>query len=921
MCLVLLLTSSIACGQADVARWVAAYALPQNTEPTAMAQTPDGFLWVGSGAGLFRFDGSNWLSVSTADPHHASISALLADPQGRLWVAGGNSLRVLAEGKVERVFDIDPVNLQIRRLRWLDGALHLATSNGIQRLDPDSGLVRLPGLEGKTVFDIAISPDDHALLAATMTGVQRRTGDSWQPLRGGDAEVPVLTFAQGSQGELWFGGANVRLLRNSAPAIPVETPAQRIREMAFLSNGELWLGTHADGLYIRDPNGLWRHGDRRLRGELVTAIFEDREANVWVATTGAGLQRFILTGMEVIQFEDGLPTKLLSGIAEGPDGNLWIATYGGGLVHLDQARTLDAVPTPCGDALQDIWREASDTLWLAGEGGLCRLHNGGRWTLVDPHPSTALAPVGAGGIWVLQNDRLQHRVGDRIAQNYPRGVSLGVAALLDAGDDSAWIGDENGLVHVGPAGWHRLDEKGPVRAILSADSGHLWLLQNDHLVLWGRDGSRRQTPALAHAWLLWRDGKGALWQIGETGVARVSERNLRRHLEAGKPAPEFDMYEAATGHEGARWAGVGLPRIIELDDGRAAFTAYGQIRVGRMLPMQPPPWRLTTWIDGASVPGLANAPAGQAFAPEQKPIRIDYTAASLRDPQAVRFRYRLLPLDAAWSPATAERHQSYPQLPPGAYRFELQARVQDVLAMPAHYEFTVLPRWQETWWARFFGVMILLICGGLAAFLLLRWRGRHMAQRQQELESLVSMRTRDLEDLNARLAQMARTDALTGLANRRVFMETLHEQWFVARSKNAPLAAMMIDVDHFKDYNDYHGHGAGDEALRRIAAALGAAVQRPGDLVARYGGEEFSAVLPDTDLESALGMAEEMRAAVAALAIPHAGRIDLDFTTVSIGVAIAMPATGEETMEHLLARADAALYEAKHGGRNCVVGH
>jgi len=159
----------------------------------------------------------------------------------------------------------------------------------------------------------------------------------------------------------------------------------------------------------------------------------------------------------------------------------------------------------------------------------------------------------------------------------------------------------------------------------------------------------------------------------------------------------------------------------------------------------------------------------------------------------------------------------------------------------------------------------------------------------------------------------AHTDVLTGLPNRRRFDEELVRSFGSAARRQAPLALAMIDIDHFKRYNDTFGHQAGDVALRRIAQALARGLDRSRDLVARYGGEEFVLILEETDLSGALAVIKRIRGLVADAAIeaPGGGHV-----TVSVGVAIRTPG---ETPRALLNRADGALYRAKHAGRNCVV--
>ena len=130
-----------------------------------------------------------------------------------------------------------------------------------------------------------------------------------------------------------------------------------------------------------------------------------------------------------------------------------------------------------------------------------------------------------------------------------------------------------------------------------------------------------------------------------------------------------------------------------------------------------------------------------------------------------------------------------------------------------------------------------------------------------------------------------------------------------------PLSILMIDVDMFKNYNDYYGHKAGDECLKRVTAVLGSVLHRPADVVARYGGEEFVALLPETDREGAKRIANEIRDTLAQQPIAHAASEVADHVTVSIGIASAVPSMSE-SVETLVEHADKALYRAKSAGRN-----
>ena len=174
-----------------------------------------------------------------------------------------------------------------------------------------------------------------------------------------------------------------------------------------------------------------------------------------------------------------------------------------------------------------------------------------------------------------------------------------------------------------------------------------------------------------------------------------------------------------------------------------------------------------------------------------------------------------------------------------------------------------------------------------------------------------------LHKANAELLAGAIIDALTGLRNRGNFDSTFDSEYLRATRVGLPLSVLMIVIDHFKMLNDRYGHLAGDDCLRRVAQVLAARRGRPEDLVARYGGEEFALILPGSSLADACRIAEDIRAAVFALAIPNEDAPTGPSVSVSIGVASHIPRYGDEARE-LLAAADAALYRAKRQGRNRI---
>ncbi|WP_166241799.1 sensor domain-containing diguanylate cyclase [Paenibacillus turpanensis] len=187
--------------------------------------------------------------------------------------------------------------------------------------------------------------------------------------------------------------------------------------------------------------------------------------------------------------------------------------------------------------------------------------------------------------------------------------------------------------------------------------------------------------------------------------------------------------------------------------------------------------------------------------------------------------------------------------------------------------------------------------------------GRDVTERKQQEQKL--------QEANEMLKRLSHMDGLTGIPNRRYFDETMYREWKRSARNSAPLSVIMLDIDYFKDYNDYYGHQGGDACLKLVAETLTNHLERNTDFVSRFGGEEFVIILPDTPRSGAAFVAERLRKAVEDLAIPHVRSNVSGVVTISVGAAGVVPNSFSEPQE-LIAQADKALYQAKQNGRNQV---
>jgi diguanylate cyclase (GGDEF)-like protein len=211
-------------------------------------------------------------------------------------------------------------------------------------------------------------------------------------------------------------------------------------------------------------------------------------------------------------------------------------------------------------------------------------------------------------------------------------------------------------------------------------------------------------------------------------------------------------------------------------------------------------------------------------------------------------------------------------------------------------------------------VAVLAVAAGL---LFLDYRLRRVRRREAELRLRLQETIVELEQANARLEEMATRDELTGIRNRRYFLEQLDLEWRRAARTREPLSLVVVDVDSFKTLNDTYGHPEGDTSLARIAACMRASARRAADCVARIGGEEFAIVLPATGAEGAVAFAERVRRDVEALRIPNLNSPVCPTLTISLGVSTTRPGT-TVAASSLVSAADRGLYRSKQAGRNRV---
>jgi diguanylate cyclase (GGDEF)-like protein len=938
--------------------WTTQEGLPQNSV-SSLLQTPDGYLWFGTEEGLVRFDGGRFTVFDKSSVpllRDNAMATLWSDPSGALWAGtwGGDLLR-MKDGVFE---DMTGGTGPIRGGVWSiqgtpDGDHWAATSIGLLRFHGGS----------RTLLKVkdGLPNDDLRALCADGAGglwIGTRSSGIFR-MRGGRFDTPARAEALKGEGvwsllvtrdgALWVGTSTglVKLAGDRVERFGKAEglPEGGVRALCEDRDGNLWVGTYGGGL-CRMSAGRFETLTTKngFPDDAVNALLEDREGSLWVGTWGSGLARLSRGKFLTYTTREGLAGNVIRAVGQEPAGALWVGTSGAGLSRLDggEFTTFRKGAGLAGDSVRGLLISRDGSLWVGTEaGGLDHLA-GGRWKHFG-------APEGLAGDFVLCLE--ETRDGTLWAGTYGGGLARGREgrfAVLTTRDglpnNEVWClhEDRAGRLWVGTTGGLAVMQGGTVRSYTAADglasevvvsayespSGSLWFGTGGGGLVRFKDGklkacTRRDGLHDDVVFQILPDGHGNLWMSCNKGLFRVALSVLEDFADGKRASVSCVAFGKADGMGSSECMGGCQPAGCVARDGRLWFpTADGLVVVDPdRLPTNtvPPPLAIEAFTaDGKPLLEREEVvvPAGAHN------LEVRYAALSLRAPERVLFRYRLTGFDDRWVEAGNRRVAYYTNVPPGRYRFEMTACNEDGVwnEVPKTLSVRVRPRFYQT--VPFFTACVMLVIAASAGGY--RLRVRQLRLREKKLVALVAERTSQLneansalEDANRRLTELSHRDPLTGVANRRQFENVLETEWRRAFRSGTTMSVLMADVDSFKLYNDTHGHPEGDVCLRGVAGAFQSGLKRASDLLARYGGEEFIVLLPDTALERAAALAEDLRAGVQALGIPHPGAPAAPVVTVSLGVAACRPAEGG-TPADLVAAADRALYLAKERGRNRV---
>ena len=773
---------------------------------TAIAQTTDGYLWIGTDKGLVRFDGSNFRQFEQANPSSLVIGAvqtLLADEQGNLWI-------LLRSTKL---------------LRYRDGSFELVRGegeNGITTIGRGVGnRILLSSLARGTLtynghgFESAFYEPASAkspVGSTTEPPDERSTRLSWStglvPHRLAAPTSAVISIATTTDGKIWLGTENRGLFylqEGQVSAAPKGSPDAKVNCLLPVENSELWIGT-SKGVVRWNGTELTRSGlPPSLLHADVLSMIRDRDANIWLGTT-RGLLRFNANGVSALARNSPASDARVTALFEDREGNIWI---GGprGLERLrDSAFVTYSVPALKSQSIGPLYIDSHDRIWLAPiEGGLGTLKGG----IVQPFQSAGLGrdivySISGHGddVWLGRQrsglTHLRYSHGSLTAKSYTQANGLAqnsvyavyasrdgtvwsgtlsggvselrnghfttyttanglasntVSSIAEDSDGTMWFGTPNGVTAMSKSGWRTYTAgdgfSSPDVNCLHRDSnGVLWIGTAEGLAFLSADHIHvpRPVPGSLHEPIfgMAEDKDGWLWVATASHVLQVRRSKLMSDALSDADVREYGLEDGLQGTEGVKR----YQSVVTDSQGRVWFSTNRGLSVVN-------PARATV----SPVPALVHIEAvladGGAF-DLQQPIRIPpsrqktafrYAGLSLSNSERVRYRYKLDGIDHQWSEPVTNLEATYGNLGAGSYRFRVIASNGDGLwnGSEAAIGFEVEPTLWQTWWFR----LACVLCAGLATLVVYRLRMHQLTQLLNvRFEERLAERTRIAQELH-----------------------------------------------------------------------------------------------------------------------------------------------------------------------------
>ncbi|MBP7864813.1 MAG: hypothetical protein KA419_02605 [Acidobacteria bacterium] len=835
-CALLALDPHRAVTQYILETWTSENGLPQNTVHRIL-QTRDGFLWIGTESGLVRFDGIEFRLFNRANTpalSRNSIQGLYEDRKGTLWVGNDGGACCYAAG---RFFDT-PATVQLRDkpvtsfFEDATGTLWAVGRHAVYRLRSLSAQafpvpMRLTStsLHQRQAVNVLFENDGGVLFAGTNTGLFRLEGGRFRPEPGFET-TPVRMAFRDRSGTLWMvsGGGNWHRVARGGFEPVVRPGGEGLSPGSFISavvedrDANLWVGTARDGIRRIHGGALARlTGQEGLNDNFIRCLYEDREGSLWIGTHGGGLTRLKDGKLSVLGRPEGLPDEMTWCALESRSGHLWVGSEGG-LTRFDGSRceTFDLSRGLSNNSVHCLYEDPARTLWIGTwSGGLNRMETGGRITpVVLPGLSSGeilscIVPSRDGSLWIGTRGGGLKRLRDGVIQAWTtrNGLSSNdVLAVAEDRDGTLWVATDDGFDRladgqvrpVGQEPW-----KLHLRSLFLDREGTLWAGTNQYGLVGIRDGQARVYGAAQGftedpvTAIIDNAAGDTLWVSTFNGIHAVLRKDLDA-LDAGLLSRlPCRVFGPADGMRNRECNGLSHPPACRYRLGRLWFPSVSGVVIvdERFMKRNPVPPPVS--IETVTVDGEHHPAEGTPeYPPGVGSLEFHYTALSLLWPHQVRFKYRLEGYDAGWVDPGARRDAYYTNLPPGRYTFRVIACNNDGVWNQAGAAFSFYLRPRFHQTVGFQALVVLALA--LGAWGMLHLRVRHLKARKRELEERVTERTEQLAEANRKLQELDRmkTDFLNMAAHElRTPLTSVVGFAKIVRKKQEELLALVPGIE------------------------------------------------------------------------------------------------------------------------------
>jgi signal transduction histidine kinase/ligand-binding sensor domain-containing protein len=732
----------------------------------AIAQTPDGYLWVGTETGLFRFDGVRlvrWQSRNHERLPNASITKLLVTRDGRLWIGTSVGLASVKDGRLVTYSElaghvIDSLVEDAGGTVWV-GTLTIPNA----RLCAIRGTVQCSAPDARLGTAVLSLLEDHGTLwIGATTGLWRWAPG--EPTHYDTATLSVSDVIRANDGSLLLAtrGGVKQLVGEKLDAYRIKGIGQFDANKVLLDrDGTLWIGAARRGLlHVRQGEADAFTPSDGLSGDLVNVLFEDREGNIWVGTD-EGLDRFRELPVTTLTSRQGLASDSGVSVLPARDGSVWIGSAVGLTRWKDGQATIyrvrDGLP---GDRVGTLFEDSSGRVLVATLSGMAAFDNG-RFVHLKSVPTRVVYNVveeRAGEYWITDQEHgLLHLVGEEVIKRVPWSA-LGhadhaTALALDRTRQGLWLGFYNGGVSfvqdgavrasygtgeglgAGRIGDLRLDADG---ALWAATAGGISRFKDNRIATLT---TAHGLPCEAVHWTI-RDGDSSLWVLMPCGLARISASELAAWLADPNRSVISTLFNSSDGVR-TQASPIGFtPTVARLSDGRLWFATPNG--VGAIDPRHlsfnalPPAVHIEQIVADRITYDPTMTKGSVPLLARVHDLQIEYTALSLIAPEKTRFRYKLEGIDNDWRDVGNRRQAYYTDLPPRQYRFRVAAANNSGVwnEAGAFVDFSIAPAYYQTGW-------FLALSGGTV--LALVWGAHRLRLR------IVEKHEREISALNERL--------------------------------------------------------------------------------------------------------------------------------------------------------------------------